>query len=68
MEFRSRMQAGESLAFPETLLLPQIDNTWHDTAEGVIGNWIGCVYQVTHRERGLPFMPGIDPANPLGLA
>ncbi|MDP1926134.1 MAG: homoserine O-succinyltransferase, partial [Thiobacillus sp.] len=67
-EYASRMQAGEALDFPEALLLPQLDNTWHDTAEGVIGNWVGCVYQVTHRERGLPFMPGIDPNNPLGLA
>jgi homoserine O-succinyltransferase len=66
-EFASRTQAGETLTFPEALLLPLIDNTWHDTAEAVIGNWIGCVYQVTHRERGLPFMPGIDPNNPLGL-
>ena len=62
------LQAGETLAFPEAHLLPLLDNTWHDTAEAVIGNWIGCVYQVTHRERGLPFMPGIDPNNPLGLA
>ncbi|MFO7542794.1 MAG: homoserine O-succinyltransferase [Thiobacillus sp.] len=67
-ELGSRMQAGETLAFPEKLLLPLLDNTWHDTAEAVVGNWIGCVYQVTHRERGLPFMPGIDPDNPLGLA
>ncbi|OYY79500.1 MAG: homoserine O-succinyltransferase, partial [Hydrogenophilales bacterium 16-62-9] len=65
-EYNSRLQAGEALAFPEALLLPLIDNTWHDSAEAVVGNWIGCVYQVTHRERGLPFMPGIDPNNPLG--
>ncbi len=65
-EFCSRIQAGETLDFPESLLLPLLDNTWHDTAEAVIGNWIGCVYQVTHRERGLPFMPGVDPDNPLG--
>jgi homoserine O-succinyltransferase len=68
LEYRARIQSSETLDFPEALLLPLLDNTWHDTAEGVIGNWIGCVYQVTHRERGLPFMPGIDPANPLGLA
>jgi homoserine O-succinyltransferase len=67
-EFGSRMLAGEALNFPESQLLPLLDNTWHDTAEGVLGNWIGCVYQVTHRERGLPFMPGIDPDNPLGWA
>ncbi|MBI3431311.1 MAG: homoserine O-succinyltransferase [Hydrogenophilales bacterium] len=67
-EFGRRMQAGETLAFPESQVLPLLDNTWHDTAEAVVGNWIGCVYQVTHRERGLPFMPGIDPNDPLGLA
>lgn len=67
-EYASRLRAGEALAFPESHLVPRLDNTWHDTAEGVVGNWIGCVYQVTHRERGLPFMPGVDPANPLGLA
>ena len=66
-EFSSRRWAGEALDFPEAHLLPLLDNTWHDTAEAVVGNWIGCVYQVTHRERGLPFMPGIDPNNPLGL-
>ena len=67
-EYNSRRQRGEALAFPEAHLLPLLDNTWHDTAEAVVGNWIGCVYQITHRERGLPFMPGIDPDNPLGWA
>ena len=66
-EYTQRVQAGEALAFPEPLLLPELDNTWHDTAEAVIGNWVGCVYQVTHGERHLPFMPGVDPDNPLGL-
>ncbi len=67
-EYGHRAKAGETLAFPEALLLPHLDNTWHDTAEAVVGNWIGCVYQVTHAERGLPFMPGVDPNNPLDLA
>ena len=67
-EYGLRVRAGEALDFPEALVTPLLDNTWHDTAEAVIGNWVGCVYQVTHRERGLPFMPGIDPDNPLGLA
>ncbi|MEW6590409.1 MAG: homoserine O-succinyltransferase [Pseudomonadota bacterium] len=66
-EYGSRLRGGEALEFPEAHVLPLLDNTWHDTAEAVIGNWIGCVYQVTHRERGLPFMPGVDPDNPLGL-
>jgi len=65
-EFNSRRRAGEALAFPESLVVALLDNTWHDSAEAVVGNWIGCVYQVTHRERGLPFMPGIDRNNPLG--
>ncbi len=67
-EYGHRVKAGETLEFPEALLLPHLDNTWHDTAEAVLGNWIGCVYQVTHAERGLPFMPGVDPGNPLNLA
>jgi homoserine O-succinyltransferase len=67
-EYGHRVKAGETLEFPEALLLPHLDNTWHDTAEAVLGNWIGCVYQVTHAERGLPFMPGVDPNNPLDLA
>ncbi|QFY90404.1 homoserine O-succinyltransferase [Magnetovirga frankeli] len=69
-EFAGRLQQGDtkSLAdFPEDLVAGQIDNTWHDTAEGLVGNWMGLVYQLTNRERQLPFMDGIDPANPLGL-
>lgn len=54
-------------AFPENLVAAHLDNTWHDTAEAVIGNWMGCMYQLTHRERRKPFMDGIDPNNPLGL-
>lgn len=53
--------------FPETLVAPQLDNTWHDTAEAVVGNWMGCMYQVTHGDRRKPFMDGIDPDDPLGL-
>ena len=53
--------------FPERLVAGRIDNTWHDTAEGIIGNWIDLVYQLTHEQRNLPFMEGVDPHNPLGL-
>ncbi len=61
-------EAGENLPeFPESLVAGNIDNIWHDTAEAVVANWIGLVYQVTHRERHLPFMDGVDPDNPLGL-
>ncbi len=66
-EYEMRLRAGSAGAYPEALLLPHLDNTWHDTAEAVVGNWIGCVYQVTHSDRRTPFMQGVDPDNPLGL-
>ncbi len=71
-EYRGRLlQAREAGApmpeLPEWLVTPQLDNTWHDTAEAIVGNWIGMVYQVTHRDRCVPFMPGIDPQDPLGI-
>jgi len=54
-------------AFPEQLVTPALHNTWHDTAEAVINNWIGKVYQITHQDRKIPFMDGINPQDPLGL-
>jgi homoserine O-succinyltransferase len=54
--------------FPEDLILGKLDNTWRDTASAVVGRWMGLVYQVTDIERGKPFMAGVDPDNPLGLA
>ena len=53
--------------FPEDLIVPQLDNTWHDTAGEVVGNWVGLVYQLTHADRKKPFMDDIDINNPLGL-
>jgi len=70
-EYRLRLEksksAGETMPdFPESILLPLIDNTWHDTAEAVVENWVGKVYQVTSMERKVPFMDDINPADPLG--
>ena len=53
--------------FPEAIISADVHNTWHDTAEAVVGNWIGKVYQVTHSDRRLPFMEEVDPQDPLGL-
>ena len=53
--------------FPEDLVTARLNNTWHDTAGEVVGNWVGLIYHVTHRDRNKPFMDGIDPNNPLGL-
>ncbi|MCG6898244.1 MAG: homoserine O-succinyltransferase [Thiocapsa sp.] len=61
-------QGRELPAFPEQHLIGKLDNTWHDSAEGVVGNWMGLIYQVTHNDRKLPFMSHVDPDDPLGLS
>jgi homoserine O-succinyltransferase len=71
-EYRQRLDTAgaavdPTVGFPEGLVGGRIDNTWHDTAEAIVGNWIGLVYQLTHEERKLPFMDGVDLENPLGL-
>jgi len=71
-EYRCRLEAavergGPVPEFPEARVADRVDNTWHDTAEAVVANWIGLMYQITHRDRKLPFMDEVDPANPLGL-
>ncbi|MCK5648661.1 MAG: homoserine O-succinyltransferase [Gammaproteobacteria bacterium] len=60
-------QGGDIPEFPEALVSQNIDITWHDTAVEVIGNWMGLIYQLTHKDRHMPFMDGIDPDNPLDL-
>jgi len=65
---RAALESGESPPeLPERWITPALDNTWHDTAEAVINNWIGRVYQVTHHDRRVPFKDGVDPDDPLGL-
>lgn len=51
--------------FPEHHLLDRLNNTWHDSGEAIVGNWVGAVYQLTHTERKKPFMDGVDGADPL---
>jgi len=71
-EHRDRILASldrgrEPTAIPEQRIAAGLNNTWHDTAEGVVGNWMGKIYQLTNSDRRLPFMDGVDPRNPLGL-
>ena len=71
-EYRERLLAARQRRaplpeFPERLIEAGLDNTWHDTGEAVVGNWIGQVYQITNRDRRVAFMDGIDPNDPLGL-
>ncbi len=67
--YRSRVLAQQATGeeFPEAELLNYLDNTWTDTGKAIINNWLGLVYQTTGKDRGTPFMPGIDPQNPLQL-
>ncbi len=61
-------QQGKPLPeFPEDLVSARVDNTWHDSAEAVINNWIGKVYQLTDIDRKKPFQANIDPNDPLGI-
>lgn len=71
-EYREQVSAAresdhEPPAFPEEHISAGLDNTWHDTAEGVVGNWMGKIYQLTSSDRRLPFMAGVDPSDPLDL-
>jgi len=71
-EHRRRIDAARNTKraipdFPEQLVSQFIHNTWHDTAEAIINNWIGQVYQITHIDRKKPFKNGIHPNNPLNL-
>jgi homoserine O-succinyltransferase len=69
-EYRGRLTAardrGQQIPeFPEALVSRRLQNTWHDTAEAIVGNWMGLVYQLTHHDRRIPFMREVDPADPL---
>jgi homoserine O-succinyltransferase/O-acetyltransferase len=63
----ARLNSSLPPKFPESLITPTLDNTWHDTAEAILSNWVGKIYQITDTDRRLPFMRGIDPNNPLDL-
>lgn len=59
-------RVGED-SFPEAEVQPMLDNTWTDTGKALFNNWLGLVYQTTGSDRKTPFMPGIDPRDPLRL-
>ena len=41
---------------------------WADTGRTIFNNWLGLIYRLTDVQRGVPFMPNVDPDDPLGLA
>jgi len=71
-EYKSKATLAKNRArklpdFPEILIQQSLNNTWHDSAEAIINNWIGKVYQVTNNDRRLLFMDHVDKNNPLNL-
>ncbi len=68
-EYRAKLDSKKASIdnFPEELIADKLDNTWHDSANAIINNWIGCVYQVTNEDISKPFMDGVDLSNPLNL-
>jgi homoserine O-succinyltransferase/O-acetyltransferase len=64
---RARESGTTPPAFPEATILPYLDTTWTDTGRAMFNNWLGLIYRLTDVQRGVPFMPGIDPDDPLGL-
>ena len=67
MTLTSQKQGLPIPPFPEQQIEPYLDNTWRDTGKSVFNNWLGLVYQLTHVDRKIPFVDGIDPADPLGI-
>ena len=70
-EYRDRVLYAMATAdqipdFPEPLIVGRLLNTWHDSGEALVGNWLGLVYQLTNAQQALPFMEGVDPDDPLG--
>jgi len=54
--------------FLETEIMPELDNTWGDTAKASVANWLGLVYQLTNLDRRKQYMEGVNPGNPLNIA
>lgn len=72
-EYRDLLMEAKHLGqprppFPEHLIVHKLHNTWHDTAESIVGNWMGLIYQVTNLNRRRSFMEYVNPSNPLNLA
>lgn len=64
---KAALNGDELPDFPDAELSALVDNTWGDTGKAIVNNWLGLVYQLTNLDRGLQFMPGVDPGDPLGL-
>ena len=64
---QARLKGEEIPEFPEAEVIKYLDNTWRDTAKALFNNWLGQIYQITDLDRLVPFRPGVNPDNPLGI-
>ncbi|MCH2374466.1 MAG: homoserine O-succinyltransferase [Planctomycetes bacterium] len=62
-----RRGGAKAPEFPEKLIAPTLDNTWHDTGTAIVDKWVGKIYELTHQDRKIPFMESVDPSDPLQL-
>jgi len=53
--------------FPEKEMEVHVANTWRDTGEAIVSNWLKLVFELANIDRRLQFARGIDPTNPLQL-
>ena len=60
-------QGADLPGFPETEILPHVDNTWGDTGKAIVNNWLGLVYRLSNLNHHKQFMEGVDPRDPLQL-
>ncbi|GIT53563.1 MAG: hypothetical protein Ct9H300mP16_07230 [Pseudomonadota bacterium] len=51
--------------FPESDVI--VHNTWGDTGKVVFNNWLGTIYQITHRDRPKAVHARCGSGQPLGL-
>ena len=64
---RAQTSGDPAPAFPEAEVARHLDVTWADTGRTIFNNWLGLIYRLTDVQRGVPFMPGVDRDDPLGL-
>lgn len=63
---RAKSRGSDLPEFPESDFEPLLDNTWIDTGKAIFNNWLGLIYKLTSHDRHVPFMPDVDPEDPLG--
>jgi homoserine O-succinyltransferase len=62
------LKKGKAVSdFPEEKIEMHLDNTWRETGKAIFNNWLGLVYKLTHIDRKIPFIDGVNPEDPLGL-